>query len=43
MDNIVREVKRECRDDGLGLRSVSRGRLLRVIMVLYADDTVLHG
>src|SRR5215469_16162091 len=43
LDSIVREVKRECREDGLGLESTNGEGLFRVSMVLYADDTVLLG
>src|SRR5215469_16954900 len=43
MDGIVREVKRECREDGLGLESTNGEGLFRVSMVLYAEDTVLLG
>src|SRR5215469_4844729 len=43
MDSIVREVKRECMEEGLNMQS-ERGRVQwRVNMLLYADDTVLMG
>src|SRR5215469_12929114 len=43
MDSIVREVKRECREEGLNLQSERGGVQWRVNMLLYADDTVLIG
>ena len=43
MDSLVREVKRECVEEGLNLHS-ERGEVhWRVNMLLYADDTVLMG
>jgi len=43
MDSIVREVKRECVEEGLNLQSERGGDQWRVNMLLYADDTVLMG
>src|SRR5215469_13249150 len=41
MDSLVREVKRECRDEGLGLESLNGGGFWRVNGLLFADDTAL--
>src|SRR5215469_11583912 len=43
MDGIVREVKKECVEEGLNLQSESGGLHWRMNMLLYADDTVLMG
>src|SRR5215469_4396078 len=41
MDSIVREVKRECVNEGLKVQSERGDEHWRVCMFLYADDTVL--
>src|SRR5215469_7082616 len=43
MDCIVREIKRECMEEGLNLQSEIGGVQRRVNILLYADDTVLIG
>src|SRR5215469_12972656 len=43
MDSIVREVKRECVEEGLNLQSEMGEVQWRVNMLLNADDSVLMG
>ena len=42
-DSLIREVKSECTDKGLGLESINGGGFWRVNVLLFADDTVLLG
>src|SRR5215469_10087545 len=44
MDSLVREVKRECTNEGLGLDNIKNGGgFWRMNVLLFADDTVLLG